>query len=221
MVLVDHGPAAADIEQCRGSGVPLIVGDATDPRVVRRARIDWASHVVAVTGDDGVNTEVARQAANIAGTEAAPLDVYVNVNDEELSRLLNKEAIFRSDLPLRPVKHRFFNVKQFGPRALLSDHPELLTGKDHQPPSILVIGTGPIGVYFAVEASRQHRWEVHSGEEPPLQIALADVDAEAKVAAMKSCGHDDSASSGQYPRFRIVVNVVTLPLYAQDCHRRR
>jgi hypothetical protein len=173
VILVDHRPAAADIEQCRRSGVPLIVGDATDTLVLRQARISWAGHLVAVTGDDGVNTEVARQAADITQNRTAPLGLHVNVNDEELTRLLNKEPMFRS--------YNFFNVKRLGPRALLQDVPEILNN-DHQPTSILIIGAGTIGVNLAVEVA--HRWDVDKEEHQPRCITLADKDAEEKVADM-------------------------------------
>jgi hypothetical protein len=224
VVLVDRDPAAPDVEQCRRAGVPLLVGDATDPLVLQQARLYRASHVVAVTGDDGVNTEVARRAASIAGKGTEPLGVYVNVDDEELSLLLDQGAMFRRRPPRkgragprrqhgeasheakpRPVEYRFFNVLRLGPRALLTDRPEILEGKDHGPPSILVIGAGPIGVNLAVEAA--HRWGIENGEEdPPLRITLADVDAPVKVAAMKT----------RWPRFGRICDLEPLAVDPWD-----
>ncbi len=213
VVLVDRDPAASDVAQCRRIGVPLLVGDATDPLVLQQARVYRANHLVAVTGDDGVNTEVARQAASTAEkrrtgrtgrTGRESLRVYVNVDDEELSLLLDQGAMFQGhrgsrtrrplprhapgpprELRSRPVGYRFFNVLRLGPRALLSDRPEILAGSDHEPPSVLVVGAGPIGVNLAVEAA--HRWGIENGEDDPhLGITLADVDADAKVAAMNA-----------------------------------
>lgn len=196
VVLVDRGPTPADVQQCRRTGVPLLEGDATDPLVLERAKLRRASHLVVVTGDDGVNTEVARQAAGMAGTRATPLDVYVNVNDEELSLLLDQGAMFG---PRRPVEYRFFNVLRLGPRALLADRPGLLAATGPRPPSMLVIGAGPIGVNLAVEAA--HRWGIDNGEgDPHLRITLVAADAEAKVAAMKA----------RWPRFGRVCDLVPL-----------
>lgn len=224
VVLVDRGPAATDLEQCRRAGVPLLVGDATDPLVLQQARIYRASHLVAVTGDDGVNTEVARRAATISGKGTEPLDVYVNVDDEELSLLLDQGAMFRSHRPRkgravprrgqgnaprkgqpRPVEYRFFNVLRLGPRALLTDRPEILSASNDGPPSILVIGAGPIGVNLAVEAA--HRWGIENGEgDAPLRITVADVDAAAKVAAMKT----------RWPRFGRICDLEPLAIDPWD-----
>ncbi|HTX63028.1 MAG TPA: NAD-binding protein [Acidimicrobiales bacterium] len=202
VVLVDHEPAPADVEQCRRVGVPLFVGDATDPVVLERARVRRASHLVVVTGDDGVNTEVAQRAGRVAGKGPEQLDVYVNVDDEELSLLLDQGAMFRPRRRgrasgttrrrptglhrggARPVEYRFFNVLRLGPRALLSDRPEILEGRGDRPPSVLVVGAGSIGVNLAVEAV--HRWGIENGEgDPRLHITLADANAQATVAAMK------------------------------------
>ncbi len=224
VVLVDRGPAPSDVERCRRSGVPLLVGDATDPLVIQQARVPRASHVVVVTGDDGVNTEVARRAADMAGKGTEALDVYVNVDDEELSLLLDQGAMFRSrgprrvraaalgrprDVlrtgPARPVEYRFFNVLRLGPRALLSDRPELLADNGNGSPSLLIVGAGPIGVNLVVEAA--HRWGIENGEDDPhLRVTLADVDAEAKVAAMKA----------RWPRFGRICDLVPLALDPWD-----
>ncbi len=224
VVLVDQGPAPSDVEQCRRFGVPLLVGDATDPLVLQQARVSRASHVVAVTGDDGVNTEVARRAAGMAGKGTEALDVYVNVDDEELSLLLDQGAMFRGHRPrrgraaahghakaaplagrVRPVEYRFFNVLRLGPRALLSDRPELLAARGRGSPSLLIVGAGRIGVNLVVEAA--HRWGIENGEDdPPLRITLADSDAEAKVAAMKT----------RWPRFGRICDLVPLAVDPWD-----
>ncbi|HTW07382.1 MAG TPA: NAD-binding protein [Acidimicrobiales bacterium] len=49
----------AGVEACRERGIPVVVGDATDDHVLRRAGIGAAGYLVAVCGGDETNAEVA------------------------------------------------------------------------------------------------------------------------------------------------------------------
>src|ERR1700722_19543950 len=83
VVVIDRDPTVADLEESRQLGVPVLRGDATDQIVLDRARIRRASHVIVVTGDDGVNTEIAEQVSDLVARSKherhASLGCYVNV----------------------------------------------------------------------------------------------------------------------------------------------
>src|ERR671925_1627021 len=58
-----HEPNVAD---CRRGGIPVLVGDATDERVLRRARVDRARSLVAVCGSDATTAQTAARAGELA-----------------------------------------------------------------------------------------------------------------------------------------------------------
>ena len=208
VVVIDRDPTVADLEECRRLGVPVLRGDATDLIVLDRARVRRASHVIVVTGDDGVNTEIAEQVGDLAARSKhrrhAPLGCYVNVDDEELCTLLDQQATFRhrawstvvrskiranEDLVLRsafPIRFRFFNVFRLAPQAILDDERFSLFLRERKgmPPWLVIVGTGPIGINLAVVAAQ--RWQNENEEtDPHLRITMVDVDSEAQVGAMR------------------------------------
>jgi voltage-gated potassium channel Kch len=54
-----HNPA---IQGCRERGIGVMKGDATDPSILRAARVDRADRLVVTCGDDGRNIDVATAA---------------------------------------------------------------------------------------------------------------------------------------------------------------
>jgi len=64
VVAVDKDEANSNIPSCGEHGALVLVGDAANPLVLQKARIHRAKHLIAVTGDDGVNVEIAVQAQN-------------------------------------------------------------------------------------------------------------------------------------------------------------
>jgi len=177
VVVIDHDPLVSDIEECRQLGVPVIKGDATDPVVLKRANIQKARYLVAVSGDDGINAEVAVH-SNTLIDEKRQLTCYVNVHDKDLSVLLDQSAAFEPNRDI--VQYRFFNIFQEGPRALIQEGRLLRHSDDGRPPCLLVMGAGFVAVNLVMEAA--HWWEIEHGEEGPrLQIVLVDVDAQVRV----------------------------------------
>ena len=182
VVVIDHHPLVADLEECRRLGVRVLTGDATDPVMLRRTRVDRAKHLIAVSGDNGVNAEIALQVATVATRKDHHLTCYVNVDDQELSLLLDETARFDAmhvtGSSGAVIDYRFFNILQQGPETLLRKRPDILDPGDGAVPSLLVVGGGPIAIGLILEAARQ--WQKKkSVSGTKLQITVADADAEA------------------------------------------
>jgi TrkA-N domain/RyR domain len=181
VVVIDHNPLVSDVEECRELGVPVIRGDAADPAVLRHAMVERARYLIAVSGDDGTNAQVAL-VANTGGSRKHPLNCYVNVSDGELSVLLDQAATFESSAEM--VQYRFFNIFQESSRALLQERAQILRSKGGKPPSLLVVGGSPIAMNVVIDAA--HRWQIENGElDPHLHITLIDVEAERRVEAIQ------------------------------------
>ena len=190
------------------SGFPSSVATPPTPLCSSAPAFVAPAHVIVVTGDDGVNTEVAEQVGALAATRKEHrrvLSCYVNVDDEELCNLLDRETTFRGRRAHRGVapsangargipapaaaarvRYRFFNIFRLAPRAVLHDanYSQILRERDGAPPWLFVVGTGPIGINLAVVAAQ--RWDSENGpEDPHLKITLVGTDAQTRVAAMQ------------------------------------
>jgi hypothetical protein len=152
----------------------VLIGDARDPRLLQRAGVGRARHLVAVSGDDGVNAEVAVRARRlVADRKGRPLSCLVHIVDPELCGLLRMQAIGgRRD---EGIRVDFFNVFESGARALLADHP--VTGGDREGAvrkgHIVIVGLGQFGENLVLQAARQWR---NAGGTPGSRLRVTIVD---------------------------------------------
>ena len=184
VVIVEEDAENDRIETAREYGAVVLIGDARDPEVLRNAGVTRASHLVAVSGDDGVNAEVAVQARRLARTRrTTPLSCIVHIVDPELCDLLRMQEVGRRKE--EPFRLDFFNVFEGGARALLSDHP--ITGPKGGGPSseghIVVVGLGRFGENLVLQASRE--WHTNHGtSENPLRVTVVDQAATSRTESL-------------------------------------
>jgi hypothetical protein len=110
------------VPYCRDRGVAVLIGDAADPELLRKARAPQASHLISVTGDDGVNVEVGMSGRELARRKRRGLlACLVHVVDLELWRSLPEYEMRMGKLDR--FRLGFFNVYESGSRALLCQFP--------------------------------------------------------------------------------------------------
>ena len=181
LVVIERDRNNPHIAMCREIRAVLLIGDASDPEVLRRARVMRASHVFAVSGDDTTDVEVAvrlcelvaPEAMRLGGAEglttphAAPRTVqcYVHVVDLALKELFSRHPLLRDLSPQVNVK--VFNVFTNSARLLVREH----LAKDRPRPSTtgraeenevahyVVVGFGQMGQALALEAARLAHFE--------------------------------------------------------------
>lgn len=154
----------------------VIVGDATDPVVLRRAGLSKARHLVAVCGDDALNAEVvARAAAETAGARHV-LTCHAHVAHPALwERLRPREVSSTRDGTSRL---QFFSTVDLAARAVVG---AALPPSEAGAPHLLVAGGGPVAERTIANAAES--WRVMSGV-ARLRITVADTAAAARVAAL-------------------------------------
>ena len=171
------------IEPCRRTGAVVLIGDATDPEVLRAARVHQARHLISVCGDDRTNAEVAIRARELALRRASgALTCVVHVVDPQLCTLLKAYEIgehyregFRLDC---------FNVFESGARAMLSEYPPF-GGQDvgGRAPHLVIVGLGRLGQSLLVQAARSWKGARRPAAER-LRVTVLDRQAGAKTAAL-------------------------------------
>jgi hypothetical protein len=183
--LREHGHRVVVVEQdaendrvltARWSGVPVLIGDSTDPRILRRAGVTRAAFLVALCGSSSVNAQVVTVAHGINRGRKIGLMCMAHVVEPELARLLQT----RFPAARGPqVRLEFFDLYERAARVLLQRH--LPFGGDGSTPHLLVVGLGRLGSRLVVEAARSWRLAGHAGR---LRVDVLDPAAERQIAAM-------------------------------------
>ena len=175
-----HGGAIA---RCSEDGIVVLLGDGTDPAMLRKARAHKARYLFAAAGDDGRNSDIAvAAAALVAGRAGSPLTCFVHVIDDKLSDVLRQVGLARGGGGLRI---EYFNVAELGAPALLADYP-VFDDQGKTPlgaPHIVVVGLGEMGTRLIVHSVR--RWRSIPGTRGrKLRITVVDRLADARVALL-------------------------------------
>lgn len=180
VVVVECDPADPLLESCRQAQIATIVADATEAPVLRLARVDSASHVIAVCGPDAVNAEIAAQTATLVQRRRdRPLHCLVHIVDSQLWKLLREREL--GDDPSSAFRLEFFNIFESGARAMLREYPAF--GRDGETPHVLIVGLGCLGEHLASRVA----WEWHRQRRRGagrMQLSLVDVAARERCQAL-------------------------------------
>jgi hypothetical protein len=173
------------LQRCRDAGALVLIGDATDPAILRRCQIQHARVVAALSGDDSANAEVALQVfAIVKERKGRPLQCVTHLVDVQLRNLIRGGEL---DSPQAgPVHLTLFNVYESGARAVIDSDPRF-RHPDARPPygHVLVVGIGQMGESLIAHLGRW--WRRHA---PPasgrVHISLVDRLATAKQDRLRA-----------------------------------
>ncbi|MCL0084448.1 NAD-binding protein, partial [Dehalococcoidia bacterium] len=180
VVVIEEDGGNSLLGQCREQGAIILIGNAADPELLRRARIDKAKYVISVCGNDGTNAEVAVQTRELLwARRGKALSCLTHIVDVQLCNLLREREIAAGKLDA--FRLGFFNIFESGARVLLDEYPAFSrTGEDLGPrPHMVVVGLGRMGESLVVNAARNWR-DRDDGDGERLRITLIDKEAERK-----------------------------------------
>jgi hypothetical protein len=177
VVAIERDLSNLSIEGCRERGIGVMVGDATDPDVLRAVRIDRAEHLVVAPGVDGVAIDVIASAARVVdGQRSEPLRVFAHIEDRALWQAM--EAWTLTDSSDLDIRVQLFNLYEAAVRLLLDEHAPF-TDEDaegRRGPSVLVLGDESIAEILIVNIARLWR-NARVFERARLELTLAGPDA--------------------------------------------
>jgi hypothetical protein len=180
VVVIEKDARNEYLDHARGLGSIVLIGDAADPEMLRRARCPKAARLISVCGSDGINAEVALQARRLLpATRKTALSCGVHIVDPRLCRLLAGQQI--EARLTEAFRLEFFNTFEVGARSWLDEHPPFSRegGDALSRPHLLVVGVGGLGESLIVQAARA--WDLSprkSGER--LGLTIVDRLAESK-----------------------------------------
>ncbi len=180
VVIIEQDGNNPYIEFCRELGAIIVIGDATDIVILRKAGVERAKRLIAVCGDDGVNVQVADQAQKILFNVKRNETLICNINivDKYLKIVLKQKELTTTDSSV--FRMEMFNIYDSGARILLKT---LETDNNSKPPHLLVIGLGDMGESIIVNAAR--KWCLNRRSQAKLDISVIDSDTARKVEILK------------------------------------
>jgi hypothetical protein len=138
VVGIEIDPQAPLLASARERRIPIVVGDAGDGRIQRRAGVDRAAQVVIACGDDATNLDALAEARGLAAGRSAggPLACAVNLDDRRLWRLLRSEEV-GDPAEVRSARVDYFSVRGYAAGLLQLRHAP-------PRPDLLVVGASPL-----------------------------------------------------------------------------
>lgn len=190
VVVIENNPESPWLEHARLRGVAVVIGDATRADKLREARAEHAAEVFIVTGDDGVNLEVAAELGTLlkpsskAGraTPSAkpidpiikstqPLNLYVHIADVNFSSTLqpNSHVLHSNDA----MRVQVFNVPRAAATRLITEQVvQHAPQSDNEVAHYVIVGFGAMGQTLAVQLAQL----AHFGNLKRSRISIADKD---------------------------------------------
>lgn len=186
VVIIEQEQDNSFIEQAKQLGAIVLVGNATDTELLRKARVCWAKYLICVCGSDGVNAEVAVNACELLKEhrQNKVLTCLVHILDPQLCYLLKEREITTqlSD----SFRLEFFNVSDSGAQALLKIHPPFneTNFSKRCPPHFLIIGLGSMGTSLLLHLAGDWRDKYFT---PNGRLRMTVIDWEAKRKTDSLC----------------------------------
>lgn len=192
VVAIEKDPDNPNIIKCRNLGIIVLLGDAADHGILQQARAHHAAHVIAITGNDGVNVGAAvclhHLIHQVRRPPARPTMCHVHLVDVHLCELLRQHGIYSEPDDLLDV--HVFNVFENAARLLFATHAfEGSPSPDdiRRQPHLILVGFGQMGERVALQAAKTG----HYAGNRHLHITVVDREARLRQAAFL----------GRYPHF--------------------
>ncbi|MBC7261270.1 MAG: NAD-binding protein [Chloroflexi bacterium] len=182
VVVIEQDEGNDFISLCREEGAIVILGDAKDREVLRRAGVAKAKYVFSVCGDDSTNAEVAVHVQELVSSrQGYPLTCFIHIVDPRLYHLLREREI----APSSSYRLELFNIFDRGTQLLLEEYPFFREsdGVSVQQPHVLVIGLGRMGESLIIHIARNW-WNKYALTCGPLRMSIIDREAEHKVESL-------------------------------------
>ncbi|MFT5210674.1 MAG: hypothetical protein ACI9CE_002401 [Flavobacterium sp.] len=185
IVLVERNPENLLINRVRERGVKIIVGDVFDESMFKRLNLRLASELIAFTGNDGANVELAIKARNYVRDSAHAekhLKIHIHLDEIGLAHHLEGYPKFFADYSTTEMS--FFSVYDLSARLLLRDYPPEIFADvaGHERVHIAIYEYNRLAEKLVIEAALTCQYANNTR----LRITIFDNDAETKAFRLKA-----------------------------------
>ena len=152
VVAVEIDQTAAGIERCHDEGIPVIIGDARDPKTLDRAGLERSDHLVVLTETLESRGQIALVAAEAATSTHAQVAIHLELGDPALTALF--QAAHLSSAAASTWQLEELDLTAAGARVMLDEQPAW--GDETHDAHVLVVGASTLGI--AVIRELRRRW---------------------------------------------------------------
>jgi voltage-gated potassium channel Kch len=209
VVIIEQNSSNPYLDVCRELGAIVIIGDARDNKILLKAGVPQAKHLIAVCGEDATNVEVAGQAEILVrGNHGKLPTCTIHITDPYLWTILREREFTKEQTSSLRVE--MFNVYDTSARILLR---EIFGAKtSSQPPHLLIIGMGNLADHLIVQAARE--WCLQDGiMDQKLRITVVDQNVKSKLANLrvrfplliKACEFNQQEHNTNWPDLQEVI----------------
>lgn len=154
VVVIERNAENDHIKSARSAGAMVLVSDARNEKALKQARVDRAKLLIAVTGEDLANMEIAQGAKTIQRKSGA-LDCYIHTSNPDLfeaakvhERLLERTDTFMPNLFsfYRHAAREMFNTTPMDRGGIPPDSPNHV--------HLIIFGFGTMGENVLLQAAR-------------------------------------------------------------------
>ena len=184
VVIIEKDGNNPNIASCQEFGAVVLIGDARDEYLLYKAGIHRARYLIGVTGEDGVNSDIAvivrKLAANRTGSK---LNCTIHIKDPNLWVLLRAQELTASEIG--SFRLDIFNIYDQGAKQLFREFPFFSEPSTNRAvPHILIIGFGVFAEQLILNAAR--RWSpYYDGTAQKIQITI--IDSQADLSIKRLC----------------------------------
>ena len=185
------------IEACRERGITVMIGDATSPEILHRAAVERARHIIAVTGDDGVNVEIGLQVEDLlrkrADKRRFPPTCTIHLVNPQLCNLARVREMTTG--AANTLRLELFNTFDRGAQLLWQQYCYVDGAKTahnslspHCANHVLIVGMGELGETLAAYIARDRYFQMRTHSDASVErvhITIIDHEADWKCMALK------------------------------------
>jgi len=183
VVIIEKDVNNPYLEQCRIRGAIVLLGDAKDADILRKAGISRAKVVIAVCDNDGVNADIALTVRELVQERPRKtITCIIQIVDPQVYSLLREQEFEMEEGTA--FRLELFNIYNLGANILLEELESAKNIRHADPQHLVVIGLGMMGENLVVNAARLMKENLGSRVKP-LRITVVDRDARRKTDSLK------------------------------------
>jgi hypothetical protein len=196
VVILEKNEANEYFSLSKDLGAILIMGDATEERLLKKARVEAAEYLIIECGEDTTNVEITFKIYGLLkeSGRGRKCTCFVHIVNLMLHNLIKRNKIFTDTRDRLEI--RFFNVYQNSARLLLKEHPldyKPISVHDGKQVHLVIIGFGQMGESLLLQAVRIS----HFANMKKLMVTIIDQRAEWKEKILFD----------QYPNLKELVEI--------------
>ena len=159
VVVIEKDGANDFVRVCRELGIIVLVGDATDKKLLNKAGVHKARYLVAISDRDGTNVEIAVHTHQLVGnTRAARAEDFhcrVHIVDSGLRAAFKEHRV--STEKFGSFALSTFDIYENTARLLFNEHPlDYASIPAHDPRTVhlIIVGFGQMGEAMLLQSAR-------------------------------------------------------------------